>query len=94
MAQQRGVHLVELDPSWYAGDPIHIARAAGERAWSTLLATWPRVGLTCGSDERSTWISGWRAMCARPAERSWCGLHQRSVQPALHLADGTDLSLF
>jgi hypothetical protein len=88
LASQRGLALVEHQPSWYGADPIHVRRSQRAQAWSTLLAPW---GAPSPRAAPVVLPPSWSLV----PERRWIlGLEGGRPQPCARLADGSTLSLY
>lgn len=77
---------VELSPSWYGYDPIHIRRSQRHEAWRQLL----------GAPEPAppSTLRQLRLRFARPQEWTWLGQPRRTSQPVRTFSSGTTLHLF
>ncbi|MBL8753498.1 MAG: hypothetical protein JNK15_09370 [Planctomycetes bacterium] len=90
LAERHGAAFREHRPEWYGFDPMHVRRrnaAAATRDWLAAPAS-------ASMRPFDTWTGRWRLRLAGPAERTWCGVRCRHVQPALLFRDGSSLSLW
>jgi hypothetical protein len=90
LGREAGAQLVEPAAGWYGIDPIHFRRSVRGVVWSRVLSLWPsEADATARSSAGRIWVPLFGA-----AEMRLFGRHLRTPQPAVHLADGTTLSLY
>lgn len=86
LAQERGARFLELRPSWYGVDPIHIRPSLWRLAWQEIL------GVTCPTPRSR--LEAMRLYAMRP-ERQWlCGVEQRTDQRGRQLTRGGRVWLY
>jgi len=88
MSAARGATLVQLDPTWYGFDPIHIRPSLWRRAWQEILGVRPSAGI------RRSKLEGLR-LYFMPPERQWLfGQERFSPQSGVALRSGARVWLY
>lgn len=99
LAARLEIVRIEQRTEWYGIDPIHLRTARWAQAWGEILAPWnpPTIapeGPLVPLARRGSLSTFARLRLAVPHERQWFGRRQQQPQPALKLADGTQVSLY
>jgi hypothetical protein len=110
LARRYDVKLVAQRSEWYGLDPIHIRLRYRRQAWGEILSSWrpdlqtdhqsPRAFADPDGETPpgSRIIEGsalaWRLRLAVPQQRTLFGRRQQGTQPAVTLADGTQVSFY
>lgn len=93
---ERGVRLVEPEPSWYGIDPVHIRPGERDRAWRSITSHWRLESLAGWSPgEEHLPLPRRHALWGiRAAELRLFGRTIHTPQPAGRFAEGTTVALY
>ena len=99
LANEAGFPVVDVDPSWYGFDPIHLRRQHWAEYWSTVFAKWKSGEMGKASASAINELRAdplcWCYLWTRwPKNRRILGSPHHRTQPSGRLPDGSVISVF